>query len=130
MKKIRMIIAGGRDFKNYEYLAKSVKEVIQEENLGSYNINDIEEVCGCARGADMLGRDFAMRNGIIVKNFPADWDQYGKSAGFIRNKQMGEYANEAEIGILVAFWDGKSAGTKNMIDIAVNLGLRVHIKRY
>ena len=53
---------------------------------------------------------YAKENNIPIKFFPALWDQYGKSAGMIRNKQMAEYGD-----FLLAFWDGKSHGTKNMI---------------
>ena len=98
---MKVIIAGGRDFDNYEMLSNTMKNL---------NIIVSEVVCGGANGADLLGKEWAERNGIPVKMFPADWDQYGKSAGFIRNHEMGEYAD-----FLVAFWDGKSSGTHNMI---------------
>jgi hypothetical protein len=61
-------------------------------------------------------------NGILVKKFPADWDRYGKSAGPVRNGQMARYAQR-----LIAFWDGKSTGTKNMIDQAKANGLSVTV---
>ena len=57
--------------------------------------------------------------------FPADWKKYGKSAGYVRNSEMAEVAES-----LIAFWDGKSRGTKNMIDIAKNKGLKVRIVNY
>lgn len=60
-----------------------------------------------------------------MKRFPADWGKYGKSAGVLRNKQMAEYADG-----LIAFWDGKSRGTANMIETAKGLGLRVRVARY
>lgn len=56
---------------------------------------------------------------------PADWDLYGKSAGFKRNVQMAEYADA-----LVAFWDGASSGTKHMIETAQKMGLDVRVKKY
>lgn len=71
-----------------------------------------EIVCGMARGADLIGYDFAKHYKIPCATFPADWDKYGKSAGYIRNKEMSNYADE-----LIAYWDGKSNGTKNMIDL-------------
>lgn len=67
--------------------------------------------------ADTLGVAWASANGIPVKHYPADWDAYGRSAGIIRNKQMAEYAD-----FLVAFLDGKSHGTKNMIDTMQQMG--------
>lgn len=69
-----------------------------------------EEVCGTARGADTLGKQWAEAHQIPVKEFPADWNQYGKAAGPIRNKQMMEYADAA----IVFIWDN-SRGSANMI---------------
>ena len=61
--------------------------------------------------------------GYQIKRFPADWGKYGKKAGIIRNRAMAEYADA-----LLAYWDGKSSGTRNMIEIARELGLKVGVK--
>ena len=78
-----------------------------------------------ARGADRLGERYAKEHGYKVIYMPADWDLYGKSAGFKRNVQMAEYADA-----LVAFWDGVSFGTKHMIETAQKMGLDVRVKKY
>lgn len=105
---MKVIIAGSRTFNNYDLLVKT----LQEENL------IIEEVvCGGARGADTLGAEWAKKNGVPIKYFNAEWDIYGRAAGTIRNHQMGDYAD-----YLVAFWDGKSSGTKDMINYMQQLG--------
>lgn len=101
---MKVIIAGGRDFGDYRFLKESV--------IG-LNINISEIVSGNAKGADALGEQFAFENNIPVKSFPANWGKHGRSAGPIRNKEMADYAD-----ILVAFWDGKSKGTKSMIELA------------
>ena len=98
----KVIIAGSRSFSN---------EKLLEETL-SHLYGKFECVCGEARGADMLGKLYAQQKGFPVKSFPADWDGHGKAAGYLRNKQMAEYADEA-----VVFWDGTSRGAKHMIDI-------------
>jgi hypothetical protein len=77
-----------------------------------------------ARGADALGYQFAKTNNIMVYEFPADWSQ-GKSAGFKRNAQMGDFSDG-----LLAFWDGQSRGTKGMIEYMQRLGKPVHVVRY
>lgn len=77
---------------------------------------------GNCRGADKLGENYAYLYGEDAKQFPADWKNYGKSAGYIRNKQMAEYATH-----LIALWDGQSKGTKSMIDLAKQYGLKVRI---
>jgi hypothetical protein len=84
----------------------------------------VEIVCGEARGADKLGRQFAEKHNYTVVSFPANWDKYGKAAGHIRNTEMRDYSTH-----LVAFWDGKSRGTKHMIDIALKARLIVRVIR-
>lgn len=81
-------------------------------------------VSGTARGADTFGERWAQENNIEIIRFPADWERYGRRAGPIRNEVM---ANNAEG--LVAVWDGKSRGTRSMINLALKHGLRVMVYR-
>lgn len=115
---MRIIIAGGRDFDNYKLLTNTLHEIV-------FYDPDAEIVSGKAKGADSLGEKYAKEMDIPIKEFPADWNKYGKSAGYIRNKQMAEYSD-----VLVAFWDGKSKGTKHMIDLAKENKLIVYIINY
>ena len=75
-----------------------------------------------AKGADTIGEQYAHERGYTVERFPADWQQYGKAAGPIRNRQMVDNADA-----LIVFWDGQSAGTRNMIMMAKKKGLAVRI---
>lgn len=113
---MKLIIAGGRYFNNYELLKEKVDYFLSNES------GDIEIVSGKARGADSLGEKYAKEKGYPVKEFPAKWNEYGKRAGYLRNEEMALYATHC-----VCFWDGKSKGTKHMIDLAKksNLNLRV-----
>lgn len=113
---MRLIIAGGREFNDYELLKEKL------DNLLINNTNDVEIVSGKARGADSLGEKYAKEKGYLIKEFPAKWNEYGKRAGYLRNEEMALYATHC-----VCFWDGKSKGTKHMIDLAKksNLNLRV-----
>lgn len=86
---------------------------------------DVQVVCGCARGADTLGKQFAEELGLKVLEYPADWDKYGKRAGYIRNEEMAKISNA-----LIAFWDGESRGTKHMIDLAKKYKLDIRIINY
>ena len=113
------IIAGGRDFSDYALLVKTM------DHLLSNIKDDITVICGKARGADTLGEQYAKERGLSVQYFPADWKRYGKSAGYRRNTEMAKNADA-----LVAFWDGKSRGTKHMIETAKTRGLKVRVKRY
>lgn len=113
---MKVVIAGGREFNDYELLREICDGVIPVVP---------EIVSGGARGTDKLGEQYAKEKGYDLKVFPADWNKHGKGAGPIRNRQMAEYGD-----MLIAFWDGKSKGTKNMIDTSKKLGLIVYVHKY
>lgn len=114
----KLIIAGSRKFNNYEELCRCCDKVL----LG---ISNIEIVSGTANGADILGERYANERGYQIKRFPADWNQYGKKAGYLRNKEMAEYGDA-----LIVFWDGISRGTNLMIKLAKENQLPVRIVRF
>ena len=114
---MKLIVAGGRDFKYYDLL-KSTLDSFQQE----YG-NITEAISWTAIGADKLGEKYANENNIPIKRFVPDWKGLDKKAGFVRNRQMGDYAKEHN-GMLVAFWDKQSKGTKGMIDYANKIGLK------
>ena len=119
----RVIVAGSRNFNNFSLVEKALMEYFEIKQL---HREDVEIVSGGARGADKLGEMFANKYGCKLIRFPADWDYYGKSAGYIRNEQMAKYASEGN-GVLFAFWDEVSKGTKHMITIASKHNLDVNI---
>lgn len=127
MKEMRIIVAGGRDFDDYELLKHTLKKYLEE--LDIVDLSQIVIISGAARGADTLGEHFAYDYEISVHRFPAKWDELGRRAGWVRNAEMAKYAAEKH-GVLFAFWDGKSRGTKNMIDLANRYGLEVHVVDY
>lgn len=118
---IRVIVAGSRDFNDFSLVEKSLMMYFKENQL---HRADIEIISGTARGADRLGEIFANKYCLKLTKFPADWDYYGKSAGYIRNEQMAKYASK-ENGLLFAFWNGTSRGTKHMIDLANKYNLNI-----
>mgnify|MGYP001382766491 FL=1 len=131
---MRVIIAGGRDFNDFKLLESNInkifKQLSDEKSISAYiDESNIEIICGKARGADTLGEQFAKEYKLSIKYFPADWNTYGKSAGYRRNAEMANYAKE-DNGVLIAFWDGKSKGTKHMIDIAKSNNIRLFIVSY
>lgn len=73
---------------------------------------------------DEIGEDWAALNDLPIKLFPAQWRTHGKAAGPIRNREMALYADA-----LVAVWDGRSRGTKSMIDLAYQHGLKVYVHK-
>ena len=128
MKELRVIIAGSRKFNDYELLKKSAIEIITKKTM----LPDLTKiVSGGARGADTLGERFANEIGLEVTRFIPDWDGLGKQAGYVRNAEMAKFAVEDNNdGLLIAFWDGKSKGTKHMIDLANKYGLEVHVVNF
>lgn len=115
----KVIIAGTRDFNNYHLLKMKLDKIL------SNIIDDIIIVSGKARGADTLGEKYAKEKGYQIAEFPADWEKFGRSAGYKRNVQMAEYADAC-----VCFWDGRSPGTKHMINIANQYKLQIRVVKY
>lgn len=117
----RVIIAGTRYFNDYELLRTSCNNLLSVKQ----RTHTVVIISGTARGADQMGERYARERGYEIRQFPADWEQYGKSAGHIRNAKMADNADA-----LIAFWDGESKGTKNMIDNARRKGLAVRVIQY
>jgi hypothetical protein len=92
----RVIIAGTRYFGDFAYLVKVCDYLLQ-------NKKKVKIISGNARGADQLGEQYAHYRQYKLDTYPADWDRFGKSAGYRRNVEMAEHADA-----LIAFWDGKS----------------------
>ena len=120
---MKVVVAGGRDFKDYELLKCTLDNFQQEYG------NITEVVSGTAKGVDKLGEQYGNENNIPIKRFVPDWQGLGKKAGHVRNRQMGDYAKEHN-GMLAAFWDKQSKGTKGMIDYAKNIGLKSVVVYY
>lgn len=116
----RVIIAGCRDFNDYGLLQQTCDHLLQNQQKDNVII-----VSGHATGADALGERYAKEKGYKIEKHPADWKKYGKAAGPIRNAIMAEVSSA-----LIAFWDGKSRGTKNMIDLANDRNLQVAVVEY
>jgi len=111
---MKTIIAGSRNITDPIILDVALEKV-------SWPITEI--VSGGARGVDELGEGWASATRRPYKVFLAEWDKFGKSAGYRRNVEMAKYADA-----LIAIWDGKSKGTKHMIDIAKEKGLVVYVE--
>lgn len=110
---MKVIIAGSRNIKDGMLLLEAIDK-------SKFEITEI--VSGHAVGVDRMGELYAETHHIPTKIFIPDWSNYGKGAGFIRNEQMANYADA-----LIAIWDGKSSGTKHMIDIAKKNNLQVYV---
>lgn len=115
---MRVIVAGSRNFNNYKMLQEKLDAILA-------NQEEIIIVSGEAKGADQLGERYAKEQGYHIHSYPAAWEIHGRKAGMIRNEKMAKNADA-----LVAFWDGKSRGTQNMITTAKRHNLPVRVIRF
>lgn len=107
---MKCIIAGSRSIDDYEIVEKIIKKSL-------YNITQI--ISGRAIGIDLLGEEYAKKYKIPLDLHPVtkeDWAKYGKKAGYLRNKVMGDLADCA-----IIIWDGISPGSIHMRDIMIKL---------
>jgi len=100
---MKLAIIGSRTFDDYNLL---------QETLEQYKAKITLVVSGAAKGADLLGENWANSNNIKTLIFPANWEKYGKRAGFIRNEDIIKNCD-----CVIAFWDGKSKGTAHSISL-------------
>ena len=111
-------IVGSRDFKNFDFLEKTILENYKIENI-------TELISGGAIGADTLAEQFAIKHSIPMSIFKLDWDVYGKSAGYKRTSLIIDNSDE-----IIAFWDGISKETKLSIDLANKSKKKLMIVKY
>jgi YspA, cpYpsA-related SLOG family len=109
----KILVCGGRGYFNKAFLNAEL------DSLHS-SLKFTLLIEGGAKGADALAKEWAIKKGIAVQTFPADWDAYGKSAGYKRNLQM---VKEGKPHCVAAFPGGK--GTANMIKIAKDNNIEV-----
>ena len=117
----RVIIAGSRGFSDFPGLCAYCDMVLSRKAQKG----QIVVISGHCDGADLMGEQYARIKGYAVEVHLADWTRYGRAAGPRRNKEMALCADA-----LIAFWDGQSRGTKNMIDEARAAVLPVRVYRY
>ena len=111
----KVVVTGSREWKNARYIHDAFKRLSDQHGT------EVEIINGTARGADQMCAEIADNFQFVVRDVPADWSRYGRSAGFKRNVQM----LEMQPDLVLAFWDGTSKGTKHTIDEARKRGLKV-----
>jgi hypothetical protein len=111
---MKVVVAGSRTIKEYNDVRKAIEN-------SKYKITEV--VSGTAVGVDRFGEQYARQHDISIKQMPANWGEYGKRAGVLRNSDMAEYADAA-----IIVWDGKSPGTKHMIDSMIKLKKPYHLE--
>lgn len=112
---MKVIVAGSRGITDEQLIRGEMKALWSD--LGPFEV-----VSGDARGVDRISGRIAERAGVTVHHFPADWDRLGRSAGYRRNEEMARFAD-----YLLVFWDGRSKGTRHMMDLASKHGLPISV---
>jgi len=115
---VKIAVVGSRGFSDNKYFFMLLDRLIS-------HYPSVEFVSGGAVGADLLCRDYAGINNLKITEFLPDWEKYGKSAGYRRNKEIIDFCD-----ICIAFWDGKSKGTKHSIGLAKKAGKKCYIVNY
>lgn len=116
---MKVAVIGSRNFCDRNLVDNMMIEIIRFDGWTL--------VSGGASGVDSWAEEYADDMGWKKIIFKPDWDKHGKAAGFIRNKLIIDEADK-----VVAFWDGKSKGTKSSIDLAVkqNKPVDIYIRNY
>lgn len=107
-----LAVVGSRGYSDYD----EFKSVLDKYQMKSFVSG------GCPSGADRLVEIYAKSKNIPITVIPAKWQEYGRAAGVIRNKDIVAMADG-----MIAFWDGSSPGTKSSIDLAKKKGIPVFI---
>lgn len=117
--EFRLIIAGSRAFTNFGQLANTVDKLLTDKS----KTNQIVVVSGRAKGADLLGEQYARkRSGFLIDRWPANWTKFLKPAGYLRNFAMAWWSDAA-----VIFRVDKSVGSTRMAEIALREGLQTRL---
>lgn len=114
-----VIVCGSRGWSHPDSVFRRI-EALKDESDG-----DVTIVHGGARGPDSMAENAAKMLGLGYRCFLADWNKHGRAAGPIRNQRM---LDEMKPDLVIAFWDGKSKGTKDMIDRALAAHVDVEIR--
>ena len=121
-KMFRLIIAGSRYFHSYSLLCRVCDKMLSRKVADRETITVLSGHC---HGADLLGEAYARERGFDLETYEAEWTRYGPAAGPKRNAAMAEKADA-----LMCFWNGRSRGTRNMIEEAMRRGLKVRVCLY
>ena len=113
---MRFVIAGSRTVSDIIFLYDAIRELEIDEKLIT------EVISGNARGADRLGEIYAEENSLPLTIMPAEWEKFGKSAGYRRNEDMAKICDA-----VICLWAGESRGTKHMMDLAVKYNRKLWV---
>ena len=120
---MRVIVTGSREVGADPNVARRIIEDRLYRLAVEASPKNVTIVHGAARGVDRIACQEAEKAGLLVEAHPANWETHGKAAGFIRNEHMAELGAD----LCIAFWDGRSNGTRDMITRAEGYGIPVEV---
>ncbi|MBS1589536.1 MAG: DUF2493 domain-containing protein [Bacteroidetes bacterium] len=115
---MKLAIAGSRSFNDFELLENKVDELRKEYAISSL-------ISGGAKGADLLAEQYAAKHHLGIERILPDWKMHSRGAGHRRNEIIVQKCD-----MLIAFWDGKSKGTKHIIEYAKKQNKQAYIFNY
>lgn len=118
---MRVIVTGSRTYGKFPWHQPRLEEV-----LGELPRRGLVIVNGGAKGADLMAQDWARSRRVRLEThrvLPEEWALHGKAAGPMRNRRMAELGADR----CLAFWNGVSPGTKDMIEQARAFKIPVEI---
>lgn len=118
-KIVNIAVLGSRTYSNEKYIVDNILEVLKKEEL---SIESIVVFSGGAKGVDTIAVKSMKEMGARVNEIIPNWKKFKKSAGIIRNQKI---VNEADI--VIAFWDGRSRGTKHSINLAKKYRRKLYV---
>lgn len=110
MELSKLAVVGSRTITNYNVVSKFIGPLVKEHWIGTI-------ISGGAKGVDTIAREYAKINNLEYIEYPANWNLYGKKAGYKRNQLIVDNSD-----YVVAFWDGQSKGTMHTVDLAKKAG--------
>lgn len=119
---VRVLVTGSRGWNNVWLISEVVDDI--DEAFGR-EVKPTLVSGGCATGADYLTERIVERMGWGIERHPADWTRLSRRAGFVRNEEM--VASMPRF--CIAFWDGKSRGTRMTIDLCRRYGVGLYVYR-
>jgi hypothetical protein len=117
---VRVIVCGSRAFTDYKLMKEKLDKLLA--NLWGYVI-----LSGHAKGADLLGERYAGERWVNYEVFHPDYSK-GKNAPILRNAEMVDSCTKRDV--LIAFWDLKSPGTRDIVARARKKGMRVRVVKF
>ena len=114
MKNVYFLVVGSRDIMDYTGIRDYLDKFIDHR----YSGYQVVIVSGGARGVDSLAERYADEKGYDKVIMSAQWELYGKSAGYRRNEQMHQFIATKPDRYVIAFWDGVSKGTAYNFELA------------